>query len=284
MKKLPYNFIYLKYFCDAVRLSSISAAALENHVTQSAISQAIAKLEDSIGQKLIVHQPNQFRLTSFGEVLSQKCRELFSHIRMIEEDLIGSVKELRRVSFASMHSLSLKMLPKTLRKATKRWPKLEVLFRLGHTDAIKEMVKKGLVDFGLVLDNDDLSSFSCHEIHQGEYGLYVAKSCKNEKELPLIFSEERKEVLDLQQAFKKRFGHPPEVLMEISSWEVIARLAEEGLGIGFFPDYVAQGKPRLRRINWSLPVIPYRVLAIFPRNLKASSNIEYFLDICRTTF
>ena len=34
----PINLIYLKYFCDAVRLKSISQAAKANFVTQSAVS------------------------------------------------------------------------------------------------------------------------------------------------------------------------------------------------------------------------------------------------------
>ncbi len=282
MKKLPYNFLYLKYFCDAAKRGSISAAALENHVTQSAVSQAIVKLEESLGQEIIVHQPNQFRLTPFGETLAEISRELFSRVRSLEEQLSGDVAELRRVSFASMHSLALKILPKTLKKATKEWPKLEVQFRLGHTDAIKEMVKKGQVDFGLVLDNDDLSSFECFEVHQGEYGLYALKD--SPKDLPFIFSEERMEVIELTKAYKKKTGKEPEVLMEISSWEVIARLVEEGLGIGFFPDYVAAGKTKLVRAHGKIAAIPYRVLAIFPRNTKLSSNIEKFLKICGKSF
>lgn len=278
MKKLPYNFLYLKYFCDAARLGSISKAAGENHVSQSAVSQGLAKLEESLGHDLIVHQPNTFRLTPFGERLSQKSRELFSTIRTLEEELIGEEGELKRACFATMHSLALKIVPKLLKKARVRWPQLEVIFRLGHTDMIMEMVKKGQVDFGFVLDNEDLSSFQCREVLRGEYSLYVAKSCKTALEkLPFIFSEERKEVIALNKAYKKRFGKEPQVLMEVSSWEVIARLVEEGLGIGLFPDYVAHGRTKLKKIDWKLDPIPYRVVAIFPRNVQLSKNLELFL-------
>jgi LysR family transcriptional regulator, carnitine catabolism transcriptional activator len=43
------NLMHLKFFCDAVTFSSISEAAKRNYVTQSAVSQAIAKLEQILG-------------------------------------------------------------------------------------------------------------------------------------------------------------------------------------------------------------------------------------------
>lgn len=278
MKKLPYNFLYLKYFRDAARFGSISKAAIENHVSQSAVSQGIAKLEESLGQDLIVHQPNTFRLTSFGVRLAEMSHEIFSMIRAVEEELISDAKELKRLSFASMHSLAYLILPKLLKSATKEWPQLEVVFRLAHTDGIMEMVKRGQVDFGLVLDNEDFSAFQSREIFSGHYALYAAKSLKNVDQLPFIMSEERKEIFALFKSYKKRFGKEPKVLMEISSWEVIARLAEEGLGIGFFPDYVALGHPKLKKIDLKLESIPYRVLAIFPRNVQVTKNFETVLE------
>ena len=178
MKKLPYNFLYLKYFRDAARFGSISKAALENHVSQSAVSQGIAKLEESLGAQLILHQPNTFRLTSFGERLAEKSHEIFSTIRALEEELTSTAGELKRLSFASMHSLAYLILPKLLKRATKKWPQLEVTFRLAHTDGVMDMVKRGQVDFGLSLDNEDFSAFQCREIFSGEYALYAAKSLK----------------------------------------------------------------------------------------------------------
>lgn len=41
----------------------------------------------------------------------------------------------------------------------------------------------------------------------------------------------------------KELAKMPEVVLEVGSWEVVANLVEEGLGIGYFPDYVATKKP-----------------------------------------
>ena len=73
-------------------------------------------------------------------------------------------------------------------------------------------------------------------------------------------------------------------MMEISSWEVIARLAEEGLGIGFFPDYLAIGHPKLKKIDLKLESISYRALAIFPRNVQVTKNLETVCELLRLAY
>lgn len=44
--------------------------------------------------------------------------------------------------------------------------------------------------------------------------------------------------------------------MEVSSWEVIASLTEQGLGIGFLPDYIVR-KRALVEYESAIPRIPY---------------------------
>lgn len=66
--------------------------------------------------------------------------------------------------------------------------------------------------------------------------------------------------------------------MEVSSWEVIASLTEQGLGIGFLPDYIVQ-KRSLVEYESAIPQIPYRILAIFLKNKGLSRNAKMFIDL-----
>lgn len=282
MSKLPLNLIYLKYFCDAVKLGSISASARENFVSQSAISQGISALEKSLNQELITHQTNRFKATQEGLVVFEKAKQVFNSITDLENTLIqdeGTVTG--RIDFACMHSFALALLPQCLQKVRKEFPKLHVNFRLAHTDVIKELIRKGIVDFGIVLDNDDLSSFDCYEIYRGKYRLYVSKKHAKERNLPYILSEERVETNLLKNSFRKH-KHKMEVLMEVSSWEVIANLTEEGLGIGFFPDYVAiKRKKFLEECPIKFDSIPYKIFAIFSKAKKIPNNVEAFLELLK---
>ncbi|WP_226996159.1 LysR family transcriptional regulator [Candidatus Protochlamydia sp. W-9] len=62
------------------RQKSISKTAKENFVSQSAISQAIHKLEITLGKHLISHEKNRFQLTIVGLLLLDNCKQIFYYI------------------------------------------------------------------------------------------------------------------------------------------------------------------------------------------------------------
>jgi len=279
---LPLNLMYLKYFCDAAKMGSVSKAALANFVTQSAISQGIHKLEKSLNQELIQHRQNRFKITSEGEMILKKSRDIFKGIQELEESISSKQGEISgRIEFACMHSFALALLPQQLKRARREYPNLQINFRLGHTDMMKDLIKKGIIDFGIVLDNEDLSSFQCYEIFRGQYRTYVSSAVKEPQELPYILSEKLMETNLLRKAYAKKCRRELPVLMEVSSWEVIAKLTEEGLGVGFFPDYVALNKKSLKEHPLHLPAIHYKIYAIFPPSVKLHKNQEAFLKLFR---
>ncbi len=272
------NLIYLKYFSDAVRFGSVSASAKHNFVTQSAVSQAISKLESSLKKPLIHHHPNRLRPTPEGQMVFEKSLAIFDEIKKLEESL-QTEDYVGKIDFACTHSFALALLPKKLKEAKKKFPKLQLNFRLGHPGLIMDMLKKGLIDFGIVLDNEDLSDFQTREIYSGEHKLYIAKSAATPKNLPFILSEERMETKLLKQAYRKKMKRDLKTNMEVFSWEAIASLTEEGLGIGFFPDYIAFKRPKLKEYSLNLGPLPYKLFAILPKGRKPNKNIEGFVGI-----
>lgn len=277
MKYTP-NLMFLRYFFSACQEKSISKASKANFVSQSAISQAISKLENSLGKKLITHERNRFQITADGLLLFEKCKQIFTVFSEME-DLFNEADGVYKgkLTFACSHSFALSLLPQHLGKLSKTWKEIDPILRLGHTGMIVELVKKGEVDFGIVLDNDDFSAFQTREIYRGKYQLYRAKKPLNHAEKKFILSEERKEVSLLRQHLHKQ-GIEMNASLEVSSWEVIASLTEQGLGIGFLPDYII-GKRALVRYDCSIPKIPYRILAIFPKNRELSRNAKMFIDL-----
>lgn len=200
---------------------------------------------------------------------------VFSEIEDAFNETDGMFKG--KLSFACTHSFALSLLPPHLSKLSIMYSGIEPILRFGHTGTIVELVKKGDVDFGIVLDNEDFSAFHSHEIFKGEYRLYRAKKMPEQAMNKFILSEERKEVSLLKQHL---YDNEIEIStsMEVSSWEVIASLTEQGLGIGFLPDYII-GKRSLIQYDCQVPAIPYRILAIFSKTRKLSRNSKMFIDL-----
>ncbi len=277
MKFAP-NITFLRYFFSAGQAKSISKAAKENYVSQSAISQGISKLEVALGKQLITHEKNRLQLTTDGLLLLDMCKQVFNVFSEIEDafnETDGVFKG--KLSFACTHSFALSLLPPYLGRLAQMKTAIEPVLRFGHTGTIVELVKKGDVDFGIVLDNEDFSAFHCREIYRGEYQLYKAKKLPKQTMNKFILSEERREVSLLRQHLQDS-GVEMTSCMEVSSWEVIASLTEHGLGIGFLPDYII-GKRSLIPCDYSTPVIPYRILAIFSKNRGLPRNAKMFIDL-----
>lgn len=277
--KFEPNISFLRYFFSAGKAKSISQAAKENFVTQSAISQAIGKLEIAFGKQLITHEKNRFQLTTDGFILFEKCKQIFAVYAEIEDAFNETTGVFKgRLSFACTHSFALSLLPPYLAKLSELHSEIEPTLKFGHTHAIADLVKNGEVDFGIVLDNEDFTSFHSQVIFRGEYRLYRSKKYQEAATLKFILSEERKEVSLLKQHLEDG-GFPVKRLMEVSSWEVIANLTEQGLGIGFFPDYIAGKRAIIPYEGYTIPNISYRILAIFSKNRALSRNARMFIDL-----
>lgn len=272
------NFTYLKYFYDAVKLGSISGAAKANHVTQSAISQGITKLEKSLGTILVAHHPNRFRLTPEGEIAFERGSEILRKTIEFKEGL--SKHTIGSLEFACTYSFAVSNIPKYLHRFKQANSTTEINFYLGKNTDIKQMLKRGLIDFGIGPDEGDLEDHETYELHQGFFGLYVSSKIKDHSKLDFILAEgDCKDSAFFRETYYKYYHKMPNVALEVNSWEVIANLTIEGLGIGYFPDYIALGKKEmLTKYELDLPFFPYSIKAFYPRGMKLRKSSEIFLS------
>ncbi|MET7287215.1 LysR family transcriptional regulator [Streptomyces sp. NPDC005573] len=89
---------------DAVaRHGSVSAAADALHVTTSAVSQQLGKLEREVGQQLLAKNGRGVRLTDAGRLLSEHATRILSQVELARSDLEAHrgqvVGELRLSAF-----------------------------------------------------------------------------------------------------------------------------------------------------------------------------------------
>lgn len=276
------SLIYLKYFCDAVKLGGVSAAAKANFVTQSAISQGIDKLEQSLGVCLVARHPNRFKVTPEGEWAFQEGGDLLKKAGefqlSLNKEMVGTLE------FASTHSLAVSIVPHYLGKFKEAFPEVAVNFQLGGKDKIKQMLKMGIIDFGMMADEDDLLGFESQEILKGAFGMFCAEGLSHEQIERLGFilpDDDCKEVIFLKEFYQKMHRKELPLFLRVNSWEIIANFVAGGFGIGYFPDYVANGKNLLRL---SIPDFPYRVCAVYPRGTRLRRCSEAFLGQFVRTF
>ncbi|MFI9246262.1 LysR family transcriptional regulator [Streptomyces sp. NPDC053086] len=97
------NLERLRTLDALARHGSVSAAAGALHVTTSAVSQQLGKLEREIGQQLLAKNGRGVRLTDAGRLLSEHAARILSQVELAESDLEAHrgqvVGELRLSAF-----------------------------------------------------------------------------------------------------------------------------------------------------------------------------------------
>lgn len=160
-------------FTEAARARSISAAAARLGVTQSSVTQHVAKLETLVGAALFVRRRDGLALTRAG-------RELFGitdRLRTLEE-----IVEERLTRFAALSTGSLRIIANAPRPALEviaafgeAHPGVEIDFRLGTWEAVRRALHEREVDVAFQTDPEPGHGFASREIGTTRYRAYLRR-------------------------------------------------------------------------------------------------------------
>jgi len=143
--------------------------------------------------------------------------------------------------FITQQSIAESFLAKPITKFAHRYDHITPRMTLGHTTIAKDRLKERSVDFAILLDNVELVGCEQVTIHEGSFVFYQPVN-KNKRQF--LITGNTPEVRFLKKTFKNKFSKKPDILMEISSWGVLKKLAKEGQGIALLPDYILSTNER----------------------------------------
>ena len=235
------NLYHLRYFVDAATLGSVSAAAQKNLVTHPAISRAISALELHLGTTLLVHKKKSFKLTEAGYRVAEHAAILlkaatdFRTLKSKTENV-----QPAELKIGISRTLAEVYLSPLLRDVKTKFPALTAKIRLGTSHEIIEAVANGTVDIGITIGSINLPTLKQNILKKGKFVLVESglhkKTKKNLSTRSFIITEPRLETEKLKSFYKKRFNRTLPILFEVSSWDVILHLVQQGHGIGLVPD------------------------------------------------
>lgn len=141
----------LKVFCDVVESGSFSAAALQNFITQSAVSQQLRALETKYGCKLLERTRAGAKPTREGEILYRAGREIIDRYHELETMLQQSANVIGgHLRVAIVYSVGLHEFPPYLKEYLRSYPEVNVHVEYSRTNQIYESVIAGVIDVGIV--------------------------------------------------------------------------------------------------------------------------------------
>jgi molybdate transport repressor ModE-like protein len=132
---------------------SVVAAARTLHVTTSAVSQQLARLEREVGQRLVERQGRGIRLTEAGALLARHAGDLLTHVEHVEAGLAeqrGAVAGM--LAIAAFATAARGLLPGVLRDLRSRYPDLSVSLSEREPHEAIPALRRGQLDVAVVQD------------------------------------------------------------------------------------------------------------------------------------
>ena len=207
----------LEYFVCVVDNNSFTQAATEQYVSQSAISQQIKALENSLGVELMVREKRSFHLTPAGQYLYRSGKKLLErfHDVKVETTRIGTDARVSlRIGYLNRYS-GIAMQQTVIRMA-KRYRNLDIRMYSGSHEELYGMLQDRRIDVAFndqwqVLSDDYESQLidkatTIIEVPQG-YTDAGSVELKTIDELPLILVCRGKYTLTEEDHYRKAMGY-----------------------------------------------------------------------------
>jgi DNA-binding transcriptional LysR family regulator len=143
----------LQVLSEVVRRGSFSAAAEALSYTQSAVSQAIARLEAEVGSPLVIRDRRGVRPTAAGATLVEHAETIFAQIDAAEEEL-AAVLGVRggRLRVASFPSAGAALMPLAVATFRRGHPDVALTLAEGEPEEIGPRLRTGEFDLALLFD------------------------------------------------------------------------------------------------------------------------------------
>ncbi|MEU6663905.1 LysR family transcriptional regulator [Streptomyces sp. NPDC046821] len=147
------NLERLRTLDALARHGSVSGAAAGLHVTTSAVSQQMAKLEREVGQRLLAKNGRGVRLTDAGRLLAEHAGRILSQVELAQSDLEaqrGQVAGELRIS--AFPTAARGLFPRALATLRAEHPGLRLRSQELEPELAVAGVVRGDLDLAVVLD------------------------------------------------------------------------------------------------------------------------------------
>lgn len=143
----------LRSFVTAAEMGGVTRAAQSLHLTQSAVSMQLKRLEEALGQPLLDRSGRGIQLTSQGEQLLAYGRRMLAlndevMARMTDRAYEGEVR------LGVPHDIVYPHVPTVLKRFDREYPRVRVNLISSYSVKLKELLAAGEADLILTTENE----------------------------------------------------------------------------------------------------------------------------------
>lgn len=294
------NFELYKVFYYVAKHLSFSEASLDLRISQSAVSQSIKSLEESLKCRLFIRSTKQVRLTQEGELLFQHIEQACNLINAGERNLqeLQALKQGEIRIGASDSICKYHLLP-YFQQFNKLYPEVKIKVTNRTSPVCLDLVKKGAVDLGIVnLPRAAANSGKSFQVTpiQTIHDVFVAgpafahlQDCTiplaDLAKYPLLLLERNSVTRDYFEDLAARHHLRLTPEFELGSIDLLIDLVKIGLGISFIArEYVSRqlAAGELFIVNVDIPVTSRHWGVATAVNIPVPRAAQKFMELLQT--
>lgn len=166
----------IRSFLEVAKTHNVSVAAKNMRVTQSALSQRIRALEQTLGQSVFVRKYSGLELNSFGNEFLEICKDVRHDIEVLDDWVSRQKKQVNgHLKIATISSLIGHVFPKFLKPFFSKYPNVKFTIDNSTSKYIEEGVLNGDYDVGMIVGDCKKNSLKSLKILENKVYMVCAR-------------------------------------------------------------------------------------------------------------
>lgn len=284
------NIRHLEILEAVEQTGAFTKAAKKLHLTQSAVSHAMAELEQQAGTALFDRLPKGVRLTPCGQSLLEEAHSVLAACRNLDRK-IGCLEKSTPLNVVSSITIASFLLPSILNQLKLSFPELQVNVRVVSAHSAMNILQRGEADIAfwegtepqgtfrtILLDSYRLSA-ACAPDHPLPGQTVTAQQlCR----MPLLLREPGSAIRDTLDSMLSLAGQRAVPIWESVNSFALIKAAEAGLGITVLPEELLSDSLRLKKlrlVNIEGIEMENRMLAVLQKEKYITQPLQIMLDV-----
>lgn len=251
------DFHQLESFLAVARAKNFTRAAERVHTSQSALSRAIQRLEEQLGQPLFERKPREVTLTDFGVWFQERAQRILDQV----DDTLSEVAEYKkrgRVRLGAIPTIAPYFLPGVLRSFADVQPNVSIVV---HEDTTAQLLRRcalGEIDLAILAEPVTAEHLQVEALFTEELLLVLPRAhplvdsevvrLSDLKAHPFVMLNEAHCLSENISSFCQRQSVQFLSIEKISQLATVQELVTLGHGVSMVPEMAAQIDPSDQRV------------------------------------